>query len=128
MVDHQILKTVHITCVTLSITGFVIRSLLMVSGSDLIWRRWVRTAPHFIDTLLLISGVWLAVQLHVQLLETPWLLAKLAALLAYIVFGAVALRYGKTLSQRMLALALLAFGYIVLVALNRTPIPYDPFV
>ncbi len=55
-----------------------------------------------------------------------WLTAKVLALLAYIVLGAIGLRYGRTRRIRVVAwvAALLTFGYIVAVALTRQPLPY----
>lgn len=53
-----------------------------------------------------------------------WLTAKVIALLVYIGLGMVALRYGRTMREKKIAygLAIVVFGYIVLVAVTRTPI------
>jgi len=53
-----------------------------------------------------------------------WLTAKVIALLIYIGLGMVALRYGRTMRQKKIAygLAIVVFGYILLVAVTRTPI------
>ena len=55
--------------------------------------------------------------------DAPWLTAKLLILVLYIVLGTMALRLGKTRRQRIVygLLALLSAGYIVSVALSRTP-------
>jgi uncharacterized membrane protein SirB2 len=55
-----------------------------------------------------------------------WLTAKLFGLLAYIVLGAMALRRGRTREIRIRAfvLALLAYAYIVGVALTRNPLVF----
>jgi uncharacterized membrane protein SirB2 len=52
-----------------------------------------------------------------------WLTAKLCGLLAYILFGMMALKRGRTLAMRTryFWLALLAYAYIVSVALTRSP-------
>jgi uncharacterized membrane protein SirB2 len=54
----------------------------------------------------------------------PWLTAKVVALVAYIVLGAVALKYGRTKAVRSVALvaAILTFAYIVAVAVTRNPL------
>jgi uncharacterized membrane protein SirB2 len=56
----------------------------------------------------------------------PWLMAKLCALVAYIVLGTIALKRGKTLAVRASAFvaALLVFAYIVAVAVTRQPWPF----
>lgn len=123
--DYLDLKLSHLFFISLSLLGFLARAILMMLGSKLIWNRWVRTLPHIVDTLLLISGIALALQIHQYPIQDSWLSAKLLALLAYIGFGFIALRLGKTRKQRILALiaALLCFAYMVAVALSKSAIP-----
>lgn len=123
MLEHADLKLVHLTCVVASITGFSLRGGLMLAGSALIWNPWVRTLPHFVDTLLLVSGLWMAMNLQQYPGTAGWLTAKLVALVVYVVLGAVALRYGKTHHIRVWATAgaLGTFGYMAAVAVYRDP-------
>ena len=125
MWDHALLKQLHQGTVVLSISGFLWRGGLMLVDSPLLYRRWMRTWPHLIDTLLLTSGVWMAANLHLNPLTTPWLAAKLLALLAYIALGFIALRLGRSRAQRMAALAaaVACFGYIALVAVRHSVVP-----
>lgn len=125
MIDHQLLKLVHLSCVVLSITGFTIRAALMLVRSPLLRRRWVRTVPHLVDSLLFFSGLGLAYNLHQYPGTTPWLTAKLVALVLYVIFGAIALR-GRRLPQRLTALVLAyaTFAYMVSVALSKSPLPW----
>lgn len=124
MPDHLTLRIIHLTCVALSLVGFMLRGGLMLAGSQLIWNRWVRSLPHVVDTLLLGSGIWMAINLHQYPGTTPWLSAKLIALVIYIGLGFVALRKGRSKTIRVLALvaALATFAYIVAVAITRTPL------
>ena len=123
--EHATLKLVHQACALLSITGFTVRGGLMLAGSSLLRRPWMRTWPHLIDTLLLVSGIWMAVNLQLHPGNSPWLAAKLIALLLYIGLGFFALRLGKTRRIRTGAFiaALACFGYIGLVALTRSALP-----
>ncbi len=125
VIDHSLLKLVHLSCVVLSITGFTLRALLMLTGSSLLRRRWVRTVPHFVDTLLFFSGLGLAYNLHQYPGTSPWLTAKLVALVLYVLFGAVALR-GRNLPRRLTALVLayVTFAYMASVALTKNPLPW----
>jgi len=125
MFDYTTLKTTHIACVVLSIGGFSLRGLLMLVNSPLIWKRVVRTLPHIVDTLLLVTGLWMAVLINQYPGTSAWLTTKLLALLAYIGLGFVALRLGRTKTIRVAAFAgaLLCFAYMVLVALYKTPLP-----
>ncbi len=120
------LKFIHIATVILSITGFAIRGVWMLRDSP--WRRnkWVKVLPHVNDTLLLVAGIVLAVRIQQYPFVHGWLTAKMLALIAYIVVGAVGLKYGKTRNIRIAAWlsAIVIFLYIVLVALTRQALPF----
>ena len=120
------LKYVHIACVILSGSGYFIRGLWMIRESPWLQKKWVRVLPHVIDTTLLGSAILLALQLRQYPLAQGWLTAKVFALIAYIVVGAVGLKYGKTKKIRVVAWlsALAIFLYIVLVALTRQVVPF----
>jgi len=95
----------------------------MMLDSVQIARRWVRVVPHVNDTVLLAAGVWLAFQLRLAPAAAPWLIAKLVALPVYIGLGSLALRPGRAKRLRISAwlAALAVFGYIVAVAVTRSP-------
>jgi uncharacterized membrane protein SirB2 len=123
--DYLTVKAIHQVMVALSIIGFSLRGVLMMRGSALLMRRWMRSWPHLIDTLLLASGIGLAVQLHLDPLAHPWLATKLVLLLLYIALGFIALRLGRTRQIRILAFAaaLTCFAYMTAVALSKSPLP-----
>jgi uncharacterized membrane protein SirB2 len=119
--DYLLLKHFHMTCAALSGSFFLVRGTWMLAESPLLQRRWVKTMPHLIDSLLLASALWLAVWSHQYPGPQAWLTAKLVALIAYILLGSVALKYGRTKAVRALAYvgALATFGYIVTVAVTK---------
>ena len=119
------MKYVHVGCVVLSLAGFAARGALMLRGSPLLQARFVRVAPHVVDTLLLASALWLAWMMRQYPFVHGWLTAKVLGLLAYIILGSIALRRGHTLAVRLAALAgaLLAAGYVAAVALTKNPLP-----
>ncbi|MEW6330652.1 MAG: SirB2 family protein [Pseudomonadota bacterium] len=122
----SLLKHVHVTCVALSGAGFFIRGIWMMRESPRLREKWVRVLPHVIDTTLLVSALLLAWMIQQYPFVHGWLTAKVVALIAYIVVGAVGLKYGKTRKIRVTAwlAALAIFLYIVLVALTRQVLPY----
>jgi len=124
--DYLSLKHFHMTCAAFSGSFFFIRGLWMLAGSPLLQRRWVKTAPHVVDSLLLASAIGLAVWSHQYPGPMPWLTAKVLALVAYILLGAVALKYGRTKAIRATAYvaALASFGYIVAVAVTKNPLVF----
>jgi uncharacterized membrane protein SirB2 len=120
------LKYLHVSCALLSITGYTVRGIWMMRESPWLQKKWVRVAPHIVDTLLLVAGILLALQIQQYPFVQGWLTAKLLALIAYIVVGAVGLKYGKTKKIRIAAwvAAIAIFGYIVLVAMTRQALPF----
>src|SRR5690349_2912900 len=101
--SYLLLKEIHVTAVVLSLTGFAARGVLMMCDSPWLNARFVRIAPHVIDTVLLVSAIWLAIQIQQYPFVHGWLTAKVLALIAYIVVGAVALRRGRTKTIRVTA-------------------------
>jgi len=120
----ELVKTIHVGCALLSIFGFTVRGVLMLRDSAILQMRLLKIAPHTIDTLLLGSAIWLAVQYGLSPADNPWLMAKIIALLVYISLGTVALKRGKTNKVRSIAwvAALVVFAYIVAVAVHTSPL------
>jgi len=120
-------RVLHIGCAALSITGFALRGVLMLRESPILQARFVRIAPHVVDTALLASAAWLAWFLGQIPLVHGWITAKVLALVLYIVLGMFALRRGRTKGQRAAAFAaaLACAAYIVAVALTRDATPWS---
>jgi uncharacterized membrane protein SirB2 len=121
--DYATLKLVHQTAVALSIGGFAVRGVAALLDARWLRSRAARTWPHVVDTVLLASALGLAWVLRLNPMTTPWLLAKIVGLLLYIGLGMVALRPGFPRALRAVALlaALLCFGQIAAMALNKSP-------
>lgn len=117
------LKHAHIGFVALSYGLFVLRGVLAIRGTYQP-TRLTNIVIHGVDTLLLVCGVSLAFMLQLNPLTTPWLMAKLVALVAYVLVAAALLRRGRCRATRLVGwlLAQLIFLYMVLVALTRNPL------
>lgn len=126
---YETVKTVHVATVVLTGLGFMLRGYWMLTGSPRLTLKITRVAPHIIDTVLLASGVALIVILQLSVLEQKWLLTKIAALIVYIVLGAIALGRGKTMHARTTAFvfSLAVFAYIVGVALSKSTASWVAF-
>ena len=110
-------KHLHVTAAVLSILFFIIRAGWSVAGSNKLQSRFVRIAPHVIDTILLVCGLYLAMVIGLQ----PWIIAKIVGLIVYIGVGTIAIKRGKTPSSRAVAaiIAVLVFAYIIGVAFSK---------
>ena len=119
-------KTIHVSSAVLSIGGFFVRGILMIKVSPLLQARVSRIAPHIIDTVLLVSAVVLVSRWGWMVLQQPWLITKIVALLVYIALGMIALREGRVMAVRIGAwlAAMLVFFYIVTVAMTKNPLPF----
>ena len=123
---YVVLKNLHLATIVLTLTLFVLRGAWMMADSSRLQARWVRIVPHVNDTLLLTSGISLAILMQQYPLVHGWLTAKFFALIAYIVLGTLALKRGKTKARRITAwaAALLVFGYMAAVARAHDPFPF----
>lgn len=122
----NIILSIHVLCALASICFFIVRGIWMLSGSALLQRKFVKVAPHVIDTLLLAAALTLCFMIGQYPFVNGWLTVKLIALFVYIGLGVVALRIGKTKSVRATAFvaAILVFAFIVSVAVTRNPIGF----
>ena len=123
---YSLLKQLHLTTIAVTLALFVLRGIWMMTAPARLQSRWVRILPHVNDTLLLASGIALAVRLQQYPFVQGWLTAKFFALILYIVLGTYALKRGQTQGQRIAAwiAALLVFAYMVAVALTHSPAPF----
>ena len=122
-----LIKNIHITCVASSYALFFLRGVWLIQGSPKLRQRWVKIAPHVMDTLLLVSAITLAIGIQQYPGVDAWLTAKVVGLFFYIGFGMTAFRFGKTMRTRISAwvAAQLVFFYIVAVALTHNPLPFS---
>lgn len=119
-------KHVHMLCAALSIIGFIVRGALALQGSALLQKKFVKIAPHVIDTVLLLSAIGLAATIHQYPFTSAWLTAKLIGLVVYIFLGLVTLRFARSQPVRAIAYfaAIATFFYIGAVAFAKTPWPF----
>lgn len=123
---YLLVKHIHVTCVALSCAGFAGRGIWLLCGRCLPEKGWRHWLPHANDTLLLLAAIVLAVMSGQYPIAESWLTAKVLGLVVYVILGSLALR--KQMPERarlVLWLAALAvFGYVVSVALTKSPIGF----
>ena len=117
----SLIKSIHLLTVLISISGFVLRGIWMILDSPQLTKRWVKITPHINDTILLITGITLAIQIQQYPFVHGWITAKILALLAYIGLGMMTIRHGRSKPQRIMTwlAAILVFIYIVMVARTK---------
>lgn len=123
---YPVVKAMHIGLVLASGCLFVLRGLAVLLGHSVAMRAPVRYLSYAIDSALLAAALALLAILHLNPFTTPWLAAKLALLVAYIVLGSLALRRAHTLPRRALAFAaaLLCFGAMYSIARRHDPLGF----
>jgi uncharacterized membrane protein SirB2 len=123
--DYLTLKNLHASSALVSLALFMTRGLWMMATPERLQQRWVKVAPHVVDTVLLASAIVLVWELGgLDTIRTQsWLAAKIVGLLVYIVLGSIALKRGRTRRIRVVAFfaAIAVFGYIVSVAIAKSP-------
>lgn len=120
--NYLLIKHLHVTAAVLSILFFIVRSYWSVSENALLQRKFVKIAPHVIDTVLLVCAILLSMMLGAAAAQ-PWVLTKIVLLIAYIGVGTIAIKRGRTPRSRAIAaaVAVAIFLYIVGVALKHHP-------
>ncbi|KAA9001904.1 siroheme synthase [Affinibrenneria salicis] len=123
---YQSVSYLHIASVWTSIGLFVLRFFWLYSNPTLLQRRWVRIAPHIIDTLLLASGVALILITHFYPFaeEQSWLTEKLFGVIIYILLGHIALgKRTRSHKIRWLAFIFALVCIYLIFQLTHTKLP-----
>ena len=122
--EYSILKLLHISFASISITGFIFRGILSFWQSPMLQRRWLKIVPHINDSLLLLSAIMLAVQTGYNPLQHIWLIEKIILLIIYIGLGLMTLRFASTYRAKRIyfVLAIFSFICIVIIAISKPAI------
>ncbi len=128
--DYAFIKNMHMGLAYLSVSLFIFRSILSVTGSGLLQHKVLKILPHVIDTFLLLFAVHLMVVIKQYPFVDDWLTAKLLGLIAYILVGTVAIKRGKTAVIRFWASvgAVTIFAYIFGVAKSHSVLSWFAFL
>ena len=119
------IKHIHLTFAALSLLAFFVRGIWLFMNSSMLSKKWVKILPHIISTLLLASGIILAVQMHMSPGSQPWLMAKIIGLVLYIALGVAAFKLPNPTARKLLWIsALFVFAYIVSVAVTKSPLGF----
>ncbi|GAB6141107.1 SirB2 family protein [Methylosoma difficile] len=116
------IKMLHLSLVMVSIISFIGRIILSETQPQYLRKKWLKIAPHVLDTLLLLSGATLVFQGQWLSGEYGWIVAKLIMLIAYIGFATIAMRRRGTVRWLAFLAAMACFAYIGVVAVTKDPL------
>ncbi|ABE54210.1 Invasion gene expression up-regulator, SirB [Shewanella denitrificans OS217] len=108
-------KHLHLTLVATSVIFFIVRFVLQLRQSSIMDKKFVKVAPHVIDTFLLLSGLALCFIIQQFPFVDPWLTEKIIAVGAYILLGYMALRTDRNKLFKVFAF-IGALGWVVFAA------------
>jgi uncharacterized membrane protein SirB2 len=117
------LKHSHMLFIALSVTFLAVRFLLSLKSPALLQNKFLKIAPHVVDTFLLLTAIGLMLTIQQYPFQTPWLTEKLFGLFAYIGLAVMALK-GRTLLMRWVGFigALSWLALVAKVAITKTPL------
>jgi uncharacterized membrane protein SirB2 len=119
---YMALKHSHMLFIALSVTFLAVRFLLSLKSPALLQNKFLKIAPHVVDTFLLLTAIGLMLTIQQYPFQTPWLTEKLFGLFAYIGLAVMALK-GRTLLMRWVGFvgALAWLALVGKVAITKTP-------
>ena len=108
----------------LSIAGFMLRWCWRMIQSPWAKTRAARVVPHVVDTFFLATAVMLGSMATGNSLSVAWFSAKIAGLVLYILLGMAAMHSAPAISRSLpfFIAAVLVFGWIVTVAVTKSPL------
>lgn len=121
---YPAIKSLHVGLAITSGGLFAGRGIGVLMGASMPTSRPLRRLAQVIDTILLAAALLLLVILGLNPVTTPWLAAKLALLVAYIVLGILALHVARTRAGKAAAFvgALACFGSMYAIARTHDPL------
>lgn len=119
------IKHTHLLLMAISVGFFIVRAISSITAAQWITAKWAKISPHVIDTLLVSTGIGLAIITSQYPFLTAWLTVKIGFLIAYIGFG-VAVMKAPSAGKKLLffALAMLSVVFLISVALSRNPMGF----
>ncbi len=125
--NAQSIVHLHGLFVVLSLALFSLRGYWMLRDCPALQARWVKIAPHIIDTLLLLTALWAAWLMFWSHGTHPaFITVKIIGLIVYIGLGLAALKLGKTKTIRLAAFiaALAVYAYLIAVGVTMRALPF----
>jgi len=122
---YNLLKLGHIACVVISGSLFIYRYARLRMHPDQPLAKALKVLPHINDTVLLACAIGMLSLIGLNPFTTPWLLAKIVALLVYILLGSICMRSlpGSRRQAVSFVAAISVFAYILLVGMSKQAIP-----
>lgn len=117
------IKAAHVALALTSGGLFAARGIGVLFGSTVPMAAPLRGLSMGIDSALLLAALLLLATLGLNPFATPWLLAKLGLLAAYILLGTLALKRAPTRKGKTVAFAGALSCFLMMVAIART---HDP--
>lgn len=123
--SYMAIKHLHIFVVLLSVSFFTFRGMAALLEFKWLKSTWAKVLPHLIDTVLLVSGITLAIKSGQYPFVQAWLTVKLVLLAAYIVLGFKTMKATSKASQILFYIAALAtIALMISVALSHNPLGF----
>jgi uncharacterized membrane protein SirB2 len=110
---YPAVKHTHMLLVATSVTFFIVRFDLR--QSPIMDKKFVKVAPHVVDTFLLLSGFTLCFMIKQYPFVDPWMTEKIICVVAYIALGVMALKSNRNKLFKFFAF-IGAIGWVVLAA------------
>lgn len=118
------IRNAHIGFALATGVVFLLRGVLVQAGRESIANHGlVRYFSYGIDTALLTAALMLLTVLRLSPIATPWLAAKLALLVSYILLGSFALRRARSRSSKLLCFGAALLAYALMLGIARA---HDP--
>jgi len=113
------IKLIHLIFIFSSFISFTSRIGLSVFKPSLLQNKFIKIAPHVIDTILLLSGITLVIQGNWLAGEFGWIVSKFVLLLAYIGLGVMAMRFSGIKRWLAFVAAIICFISIFIIAITK---------
>jgi uncharacterized membrane protein SirB2 len=115
MASYAAVKHMHFTLIALSVGLYLVSFSGHLLESGLVQKKFMKITPHVVNTLLIVSGVFLCWMVQQYPGTDAWITEKLMAVVAYIVLAVLSIKSKRGKGVRFL-ICLGALAWVVLAA------------
>ncbi|WP_117233519.1 SirB2 family protein [Vibrio maerlii] len=118
---YMTLKHSHFLFIALSVALFTLRFIFVLRSSPLLENKFIKVAPHAVDTVLFLTGIGLIMVTGFMPFTdaAPWMTTKLTGVLAYIALGFYTLKIARNNWARIFGF-LGSLGWLLMAANTAT--------
>ena len=121
---YQAAMHIHVTAVVISLALFSFRFALLLKGSNILQKKWLKITPHVVDTILLTAAIVMLVYPDKEF-ASAWVASKVIGVVLYILSGLFALKWAKNNRSRVIGFVCAVIWIMLTASVATSKMPFS---